>query len=117
VTAGTAVTTEITPGLPGTTSSVTGPFDTSFPAVYVQWDSSGLVHDTQQPQILLAMIPGDTVQVPLTVGMVTTDGSSYVGTVQIRYEFVVTVPEPSTALSLPIGVLGLAGLAAVHRRF
>jgi hypothetical protein len=35
------------------------------------------------------------------------------GVVRTRYEYRVTVPEPSAALSLPIGVLGLAGLAAM----
>ena len=41
------------------------------------------------------------------------DGSAFVGTLRMRYEFLTTVPEPSAALAIPIGAAWLAGLAGM----
>jgi len=100
---------------PGSTSSVPETFDVRFEGL--NWDWSGGQEDyprlPSSPQNLEALIPGDTVLMPITASLHTNDASSYVATIRMRYEFLVTVPEPSAALSLPIGVLGLAGLAAM----
>jgi hypothetical protein len=42
------------------------------------------------------------------------DASSFVGTLRLRFEFLVTVPEPSASLGLQIGALTLFGLASLR---
>ncbi len=64
---------------------------------------------------LHAWIPGDTLRIPITTLLQfnATSGSPTVGEIKVRYELKVTVPEPSAALSIPIGAAWLAGLAAM----
>ena len=61
---------------------------------------------------VFALLLGCLVQVVVLTYLSVT-GSPYVATLRIRYEFLVTVPEPSAALSIPIGAAWLAGLAAM----
>ncbi len=58
-------------------------------------------------------IPGDTLRIPFTTLLQfnAISGSPTIGEIKVRYELKVTVPEPSAALSLPIGALTLAGLS------
>ncbi len=61
---------------------------------------------------LIPLIPGDTVEMPILLQVRTEDTNAYSGTVRIRYEFKVTVPEPTASLSFPIGALTVFGLAS-----
>jgi hypothetical protein len=68
---------------------------------------------------LQPLIPGDTVRIPLRIEILasgeTGGGSDTIGDIRLRYELKVTYsPEPSAALSLPIGALGLIGLASLR---
>jgi hypothetical protein len=64
-------------------------------------------------EVGMFLIPGDTVRFPVQMTVNLGDGSAFTGTLRMRWEVLVTVPEPSAALSLPIGVLVLAGLASL----
>ena len=62
---------------------------------------------------MISLIPGDTLHFPINVEAGFGNSSSFVGTLRMRYEFLTTVPEPSAALSIPIGAAWLAGLAGL----
>jgi hypothetical protein len=110
------VSAEIGQGAPGSTSSVPGPFNVKFETPHWDWSrgQDDYPRMTGNPQNLVALIPGDTVLMPINTSLRTSDASSYVATIRMRYEFLVTVPEPSAALSLPIGVVTLFGLASLR---
>lgn len=61
---------------------------------------------------MIPLIPGDTVRIPFSLRLNTADSTAYSGTIRVRYELKVTVPEPTASLSLPIGVLTAFGLAS-----
>ena len=88
---------------PGEFSSGLAWLELGEPAVRDNWVTPGI------------FIPGDTLQLPVRLNI---SFSSLIdptqGTARARYEFKITVPEPSAALSLPIGVLCLAGLASMR---
>ncbi|MCA9501830.1 MAG: hypothetical protein H6748_15380 [Spirochaetaceae bacterium] len=81
--------------------NVTAP-DPSVPAI-----------DPLEPHV---WIPGDTMRIPVTIGLGMSANSTHdaQGTARVRYEYRVTVPEPSAAL--PLGVATLAGLASMRGR-
>lgn len=96
-------------------SSVTGLIRPPQLHSYVTWNSSGLMPYGAQMD-LVNWIPGDTVRFPIDVSAGGT-GSTIApmqGSFRARFVFRVTVPEPSAPLSLPIGALGLAGLASLR---
>jgi hypothetical protein len=74
------------------------------------------VGDPSSPSLLANPIftqqwlPGDTLRFPVRLD-IEFQGIDTIGDFQIRYEYRVTVPEPSASLSLPIGALTLAGLS------
>lgn len=77
----------------------------------VSWFPNDLVlYGTVSP--LASWIPGDTVRMPVTVVFDLTPTT--VGTAKVRYEFLVSVPEPSASLSLPLGMAWLAGLSVLR---
>lgn len=81
----------------------------------LNWNADGLMPSGAQVN-LHNWIPGDTVRIPIGIGTVA-EGSQTVatqGSFRARFVFRVTVPEPSASLSLPIGALGLAGLASMR---
>jgi hypothetical protein len=99
------------------TSSVEGSFD-SFIAdlgtVTWNWEDGRSPYPyvgLGVPRPLVPLIPGDTVQLPLKITLYMNDANSFTGTLRMRYEFLVTVPEPSAALTLPAGAMLLAALA------
>ena len=64
------------------------------------------------------LIPGDTVRMKVNFsfrfdGRVAPEQAT-IGDARVRFEFLVTLPEPSAALSLPIGALSLLGLASLR---
>lgn len=98
----------------GTTSSISGlPFaepDTAWELVWA--DGAG---PTLTPAIRhFHWVPGDTLRfrVRLSASMLGNNATSTSGSVRTRWEYRATVPEPSLGLSVPIGVLTLAWMAA-----
>ena len=77
--------------------------------------ASNVIFDLESGVSLDSWIPGDTLRIPISTHLQfnAKSGSPTVGEIKVRYERKVTVPEPSAALSLPIGGLGLAGQAAM----
>jgi hypothetical protein len=67
---------------------------------------SGYIHS-------MHWIPGDTLRfkVRARILMRGNSGNPAQGNVKVRWEYLVTVPEPAAALSLPIGMAWLAGLS------
>jgi hypothetical protein len=100
--------------LPGTITS--GPFGKMIVNLVAQGFTLEEIHEweSDRSQRINTFIPGDRITFPVTFR---TSSTNLVGTVTTRFSFKVlfpqSVPEPSAALSLPIGVLGLAGLAAM----
>ncbi len=76
--------------------------------------------DNSEGVNVLTMFPGDTVRVPveLVIDLQSNSGGDMVGSFSARYEFrtrfPIPAPEPSAALSLPIGALTLLGLASLR---
>ena len=103
---------EIIGGANASTSSVPGSFQADFTSRKLDFGNAA-TPTYRGVASLIALIPGDTVQIPIKILVDFQDGSPYVATLRIRYEFLVTVPEPSAALSLPIGAAWLAGLAGM----
>jgi hypothetical protein len=62
------------------------------------------------------LIPGDTLRarVRMTIRMNGTTAHPAIGGFRTRWEYQVTVPEPSAALSLPLGIAWLAGLSMMR---
>ena len=76
----------------------------------------GELEEASESFVIVPMFPGDTMRMTTILSLSTwplTDGA-----VTVSYEFrtrlPIPAPEPSAALSLPIGVSGLAGLAAMR---
>ena len=66
------------------------------------------------------MFPGDTVRIPIDLTIDMTGGNvlgDTEGTISVQFEFrtrfPLPAPEPSAALTLPIGAAWLAGMAAM----
>jgi len=96
------------------TSSVDGNFKVQFGDIDWGWYAGSPSYPSlPSAQRMIPLIPGDTLRFPLQATLSMSDATSFSGTLRMRYEFLVTVPEPSATLSLPIGVLGVAGLAAM----
>ncbi len=98
----------------GTTSSISGlPFEEPSTGSELVWaDGAG---PTLTPAIRhFHWVPGDTLRfrVRLSASMLGNNATSTAGNVRTRWEYRATVPEPSLGLSLPIGVLTLAWMAA-----
>lgn len=90
-----------------TSTSITGPL-AGPGSVLVAWFPANLVqYGSRSP--LASLVPGDTVRMPMTA--VFDLNPTTVGTAKVRHEFLVTVPEPSASLSLPLGMAWLAGLS------
>ena len=75
--------------------------------------SSPTLEDFSLPVQVLTMFPGDTIRIPVEMNIY---GSGLIdGTFSRRYEFrtrfPLPAPEPSAALSIPLGAVWLAGLA------
>ena len=68
------------------------------------------------PPHALHWVPGDTIRFGLTAAleMFGNTGNPAQGNVKVRWEYRVTVPEPSTGLSLPLGMAWLAGLSMMR---
>ena len=100
-------------GASATTSSTPARLFVESSGVDITWNSSGGPGILSGLTALQKWIPGDTVRLPVTVSVVPTAGVGQPtqGTFRARWIFKVTVPEPGASLSLPIGALGLAGLA------
>jgi hypothetical protein len=99
----------------GVTTSVEGTWNAQFGTTNWLWEPGKPDYPTPPPELqrMIPLIPGDTLHFPFAARLDMRDDSSFSGTFRMRYEFLVTVPEPSAALSLPIGVLGLVGLASM----
>jgi hypothetical protein len=103
-----------------TTSSIPGGKFSSGSGMSGAWKWSASGSSDESNYTLHPYVPGDTVQSPSQIGLsfagaVPANGTATQGTIRIRYEFKTTyAPEPSAALSLPIGVLGLLGLASLR---
>lgn len=105
-----------TAGGDGETSSVEGTFLMEFGSTTWAWHRGAPSYPTPptERQRMVPLIPGDTVRFPFEASISMNDSSAFTGTLRMRYEFLVTVPEPSAALSLPIGALTLFGLASLR---
>ncbi len=99
----------------GVTTSVEGTWNAQFGKATWAWNPALPDYPTPPAELqrMIPLIPGDTLRFPFSAELRMEDDSSFVGTFRMRYEFLVTVPEPSAALSLPIGVLSLAMLASI----
>jgi hypothetical protein len=100
----------------GVTTSVDGTWHAQFGTATWEWDPAHSEYPTPplDLQRMIPLIPGDTLRFPFAAELRMQDASSFVGTFRMRYEFLVTLPEPSAALSLPIGVVTLFGLASLR---
>jgi hypothetical protein len=101
----------------GSSAQVEEPFATVFGDRRHRWYDIPTEMSTlgSDPVSVQTMFPGDTVRVPVELVIDATNQTD--GSLSTNYEFrtrfPIPAPEPSAALSLPIGVLGLAGLAAM----
>ena len=100
----------------GASSSVPGRFETDGLAAGIDWNSSGSSPSNAWATALHAWIPGDTVRIPIRIAANprALAGVSTTGTFRVRWVIKATVPEPSAALAIPFGALGLAGLASLR---
>ena len=115
---------EIALNAEGTGSSTqvpNGRFSAGFPTQAYRWFPpaiSPVLDDISSATTVTTLFPGDTVRIPvrLSVGTLGAPGEPTEGTISVRYEFRTRfpVPEPSAALSLPLGALTLAGLASLR---
>ena len=100
-------------GLSGRSSSIPGFFDIQTIRNEIFFRPSvpeGFDYSTS-PRRLETWVPGDTIEIPARIQFSIPDNSP--ADIRVRYEFLVTVPEPSAALSIPLGAAWLAGLAAM----
>lgn len=81
--------------------------------VSLSWNQDGIQPNGSQTR-LQSLVPGDTIRFPVFFGTSLTGTTALPtqGTVRVRYVIRVTVPEPSTAVSVPLGALSLVGVAA-----
>jgi hypothetical protein len=98
-------------------SSVLGP-DFPFSASLSnssRWVGGGQVFISDPPLSLQPWLPGDTLQIPVELQIDFNGNETYdtIGELKVRYELrTIYAPEPSAALSLPIGAAWLLGLSA-----
>lgn len=106
---------------PGTTSSHPDFRFWGGPAAYLEWDgTSDPANPPTTPKTvnigLTHWIPGDTLRFRVSAGIQMRGNTQNPaqGSARTRFEYRVTVPEPSAGLSLPIGALTLLGIAALR---
>jgi len=63
----------------------------------------------------MILIPGDNARISVRVRMDLPSSYGSPGRVRVRFELKTVVPVPSAAVSLPIGVVTLAGLASLKK--
>ncbi|MFO0691540.1 MAG: hypothetical protein U0900_22780 [Myxococcota bacterium] len=98
---------------PATTSSEPGVFDLGSWSTVVSRNAPGSPVEPTGNR-LTPLIPGDVVEIPVSLDLSAQDSASYSGTIRVRFEVRVTVPEPTASLSLPLGALTLLGLASLR---